>query len=143
MENERLKKLVEEAVEKLLTPDERADDPDPETVKKIEELEEEDDRTPDGLLLDVLEDVRDLIDLTVNETEEWGASPEQMIEINKNAAELAGVAVQMYDRLMVGKTLEKLCFMRSVEQKNDENIRKWSDDHEQSDGSPRGDQSEG
>ena len=105
-------------------------DPDPETVKMLEELEAEDDRTQDGLLLDVLEDVRDMIDLTVNETEEWGASTTQMVEINKSVAEMANAAIRLHDRLMMGKTLEKLRFMRGVEQKNDENIREWSEKRE-------------
>lgn len=105
-------------------------DHDPEIVKKIEELEAQDAPTPDGLLLDVLEDVRDLIDLTVNETEEWGASTAQMVEINKSTAELAVVALQMHDRLMVGRTLEKLHFMREVEHRNDENVQKWSEGRE-------------
>lgn len=118
-------------------------DPDPETVRKLEELEAEDKRTPDGLLLDVLEDVRDLIDLTVNETEEWGANTAQMVEINKSTAELADMALRLYDRLMMGKTLEKLRFMRGVEHRNDENIRKWSDEREQGGSGPRGNQGEG
>lgn len=140
---EAIEKAAEETMKKVFAPDEQGDEPDPETVKKIEELEKADDRTPDGLLLDVLEDVRDMIDITLNETEEWGASTAQMVEINKSVSVLAETALRMYDRLTMGKTLEKLHFMREVEKKNDENIRKWSDEHEQGDSSPRGDQSEG
>lgn len=41
------------------------------------------------------------------------------------------------------ETRRRLQQMKETQARNDENIRKWSDDHEQSDGSPRGDQSEG
>ena len=147
MINEQLGKMVKEAMDKALERVANArdadPDPDPETVEMIEALEEEDDRTPDGLLLDVMEGVRDMIDITLNETEEWGASTAQMVEIDKSVAVLAETALRMYDRLTMGKTLEKLHFMREVEKKNDENIRKWSDEHEQGDSGPRGDQSEG
>ena len=155
MDNDKRKTMFREAIEKAVeetmkdalkmmtnAPDAEPD-PDPETVEMLEALDKQGERTPDGLLLDVLEDVRDLIDLTVNETEEWGASTAQMVEIDKSVAELADTALRLYDRLTVGKTLEKLRFMRGVEQANDENIRKWSDEHEQGGRGPRGNQGEG
>lgn len=101
-------------------------DPDPETVKMLEELEASK-PDPDELLLGAMEDVCDLINLTIAEAEEWGASTAQMIEINRSVEALAIVATKMHDRLIAGKTLEKLRFMRGVEEKNDENIRKWSE----------------
>ena len=67
-----------------------------------------------------------------------------MEPINKSAVpEPAPETVQMIEALEEERTRDKLNMMREVEKKNDENIRKWSDDHEQSDGSPRGDQGEG
>jgi len=101
-------------------------DPDPETVKMLEELEDKK-ADPDKLLLGAMEDVCDLINLTIAEAEEWGASTAQMIEINRSVDALAEKAIVMHERLMAGKTLEKLRFMHSVEEKNDENIRKWSE----------------
>lgn len=101
-------------------------DPDPETVKMLEELESKK-ADPDTLLLGAMEDVCDLINLTIAEAEEWGASTAQMIEINRSVDALAEKAIVMHGRLMAGKTLEKLRFMHSVEEKNDENIRKWSE----------------
>lgn len=101
-------------------------DPDPETVKMLEELENKK-ADPDKLLLDAMEDVCDLINLTIAEAEEWGASTAQMIEINRSVDALAEKAIVMHGRLMAGKTIEKLRFMHSVEEKNDENIRKWSE----------------
>lgn len=101
-------------------------DPDPETVKMPEELESEK-ADPDKLLLDAMEDVCDLINLTIAEVEEWGASTAQMIEINRSVDDLADAVIVMHSRLTAGRALEKLRLMRSVEQKNDENIRKWSE----------------
>ena len=67
-----------------------------------------------------------------------------MEPINKSAfPEPAPETVQMIETLEEERTRDRLNMMREVEKKNDENIRKWSDEHEQSDGSPRGDQGEG
>ena len=100
--------------------------PDPETEKMLEELEGET-SDPDELMLGAMEDICDLISFATTEVEEWGASTAQLIEINRSVADLANTAMAMHIRLTEGKTLEKLRFMRSVEEKNDENIRKWSD----------------
>lgn len=47
------------------------------------------------------------------------------------------------ERQKTRSTADKLRMMRDVEEKNDKNIREWSDEHEQSNSSPRGDQGEG
>lgn len=101
-------------------------DPDPETVKMLEEMESKK-ADPDALLLGAMEDVCNLINLTIAEAEEWGASTAQMIEINRSVDDLADAVIVMHSRLTAGRALEKLRLMRSVEQKNDENIRKWSE----------------
>ena len=101
-------------------------DPDPETEKMLDELEGET-SDPDELLLGAMEDICDLISFATTEVEEWGASTAQLIEINRSVADLANPAMAMHIRLKEGETLEKLRFMRSVEEKNDESIRKWSD----------------
>lgn len=67
-----------------------------------------------------------------------------MEPINKSAfPEPEPETVQMIETLEEERIREKLSLMREVEQKNDENIRKWSDEHEQGDSGPRGDQGEG
>lgn len=101
-------------------------DPDLETVKMLEELEAKK-SDPDELLLGAMEDVCDLINLTIAEAEEWGASTAQMIEINRSVDALAEKAIVMHGRLMAGKTTEKLRFMRGVEEKNDERVKEWSE----------------
>ena len=103
-----------------------AQEPDPETEKRLEALEAEK-SDPDALLLGAMENVCELIRFNVSEAENWGMSTEQMIEINRSVAELANTAMAMHGRIAEGKTIEKLRFMRSVEEQNDENIRKWSD----------------
>lgn len=42
-----------------------------------------------------------------------------------------------------GETRRRLQQMKETQERNDENIRKWSDEHEQVDSGPRGNQSEG
>lgn len=101
-------------------------DPDPETVKMLEELENKK-ADPDALLLGAMEDVCGLINLTIAEAEEWGASTAQMIKINRSVDALAEKAIVMHGRLMAGKTIEKLRFMHSMEQRNDERIKEWSE----------------
>ncbi len=67
-----------------------------------------------------------------------------MEPINKSAfPEPEPETVQMIEALEEERTRDKLKLMREVEKKNDENIREWSDEHEQGDSGPRGDQSEG
>lgn len=108
-------------------------DPDPETVKMVEEIENEK-ADPDTLLLDVLENVRDAIVITIAEAEEWGVSTAQMLEVDEKVNDLAETALDIYKVLEAKRglgearsMLDKLHFMREVEQKNDENIRKWSE----------------
>lgn len=143
MINESLRKMVKEAMEDAVKRRMIEPDPDPETVETIEKLEEENNRTTDDLLLGAMENVCSLIRLRVTEVEEWGSDSERIAEINHSVAELAETAVRMHSRLSMRSTLDRLYTMREVEQKNDENIRKWSDEHEQGDSGPRGDQSEG
>ena len=101
-------------------------EPDPETVKMLEALEEEK-RDPDALLLSAMEEVCDMITKTVTEVEEWGASTMQLVEINHSVTELANTAMRMHNCLTAGKTREKLSLMREIEKRNDEKIRNWSE----------------
>lgn len=101
-------------------------DPDPETVKMLEELENKK-SDPDEMLLGAMEDVCNLINLSIAEAEEWGASTAQMIEINRSVDALAGKAIVMHGRLTAGKVLDKLHFMREVEQRNDKHVKEWSE----------------
>ena len=122
-----IRKMAKEAMDDVMRRRAAAaQEPDPETEKMLKELEGET-SNPDELLLGAMEDICDLIRFNVRETENWGTTTEQMIEINRSVAELANTAMVMHGRLKTGKTLEKLRFMRGVEEKNDENIRKWSD----------------
>lgn len=108
-------------------------DPDPETVKMVEEIENEK-ADPNKLLLDVLENVRDAIVITIAEAKEWGVSTEQMLEVDEKINDLAETALDIY-RAMEAKRglgearsmLDKLHFMREVEQRNDERIKEWSE----------------
>lgn len=108
-------------------------DPDPETVKMLEELESEK-ADPDKLLLDVMENVRDAIVLTIAETEEWGASTAQMLEVDEKVNDLAHTAMMIYSCMKLETShsearslLDKLRLMREVEQRNDERIKEWSE----------------
>lgn len=108
-------------------------DPDPETVKMVEELENEK-ADPDKLLLDVMENVRDAIVITIAEAEEWGVSTAQMLEVDEKINDLAETALDIY-RVLEAKRglgearsmLDKLHFMREVKQRNEERIKEWSE----------------
>ena len=108
-------------------------DPDPETVKMVEKIENEK-ADPDKLLLDVMENVRDVIVLTIAETKEWGVSTAQMMEIDEKVNDLAETALDIYRALEekrgIGEArsmLDKLHLMRVVKQRNDERIKEWSE----------------
>ena len=122
MFREQIRKIVEEAMDDAMG--RMAAEAESEAMMEALEAEKSD---PDALLLGAMENVCELIRFNVSEAENWGMSTEQMIEINRSVAELANTAMVMHGRIAAGKTIEKLRFMRSVEEQNDENIRKWSD----------------
>lgn len=122
MFSEQIRKIAEEAMEGAM--ERMAAEAESEAMFEALEAEKSD---PDALLLGAMEDICDLISCATTEVEEWGASTAQLIEINRSVADLANTAMRIRDRLTEGKTLEKLRFMRSVEEQNDESIRKWSD----------------
>ena len=122
MFSEQIRKILEEVMEGAM--ERMAAEAESEAMIEALEAETSD---PDELLLGAMKNVCELIRFNVSEAENWGMSTEQMIEINRSVAELANTAMVMHGRIAAGKTIEKLRFMRSVEEKNDENIRKWSD----------------
>lgn len=116
-------------------PSQKADllhpDPDPETEKMIEALEDDvAEITPDELLLGAMESVCEQLDTSVAEMREWGASTAQLVEINRSVNDLAGTAMRMYERLTIGKTIDKIHLMHEADRRNEESIRKWSERHE-------------
>ena len=122
MFREQIRKMAKEAMDDAM--ERMAAEAESEAMMEALEAEKSD---PDALLLGAMENVCELIRFNVSEAENWGMSTEQMIEINRSVAELANTAMVMHGRIAAGKTIEKLRFMRSVEEQNDENIRKWSD----------------
>lgn len=147
MINEQLRKMAKEAMDdalkRMASARDAEPDPDPETERMIAEKEAEDKRTPDDLLSDAMKSACRLLEEAAFEAGRSLLSPGRMSDLLRSASELLRTISYLHDRISAQKTTEKLRFMRSVEQKNDENIRKWSDEHEQGDSGPRGDQSEG
>lgn len=107
--------------------------PDPETVRKIEELEAEGGNTPDAVLLGAMQDVGRLIEIGAEKAANWRTDNAELVEINRSVSEMASFMLRMYDRLEARQTvslIDKLHMMRGVEERNEESIRKWSDKHE-------------
>lgn len=131
-------KMLEESIMEEIEKAQTEQDPDPETVATIEALEAER-KDPDKLMLGALENVCRLIDTRVKEVEEWGSDSAKIAEINRSIADLAETAVKLHSRLSMRRTLDRLYTMDEAERKNEENIRKWRDEHEQISGSSRSD----
>lgn len=109
-------------------------DPDPETERMIAEKEEAGKRTPEDLMLDVLENVRDAIVITIAEAEEWGVSATQMLDVDEQISKLAETALSIYKCIEAKNGLKEACgvldklrLMREVEQRNDESIKRWAE----------------
>ena len=98
-------------------------DPDPETEHEMETLEEE--IGADDLLLMAMGETCDAMSMVIDDVLNHPATSVGACEAAKRVCDLAEITLRMHDRLMVGKTFEKLRFLGDVERRNDEIIKRW------------------
>lgn len=101
-------------------------DPDPEIERELEEMEAlEEDIGADDLLLMAMGETCDAMSMVIDDVLNHPMTGVGVCEAAARIRDLAEITLRMHDRLMAGKTLEKLRFIKEVESRNDEIIKRW------------------